>query len=69
MDNEIYIVGVIQPDVGSGHLHFQDRIYHSGGIARSITARDYKDSMKVLVYERKRHNSIGLSSQSNNINS
>ena len=53
--NEINVVGIIQPDVGSGHLHFQDRIYDSKGIARSVCQRDYKDSMRVLIYKKERN--------------
>ena len=51
MPNEIRIVGVIQPEVGSGHIHLQDYIYDARGVCPTITARDYKDPRRILVIE------------------
>lgn len=31
LDNEIKVVGIIQPDIGSGKVHLQDYVYSSGG--------------------------------------
>lgn len=49
--NEIKIVGVIQPEIGSGKVHLQDYIYDARGIAPTITRRDYKDARRILVIE------------------
>ena len=49
--NEIQIVGVLQPEIGSGKVHLQDYIYNSYGVAPTLTARDYKDSRRILVFE------------------
>lgn len=53
-NNEINVVGVIQPEVGSGKVHLQDYIYGSNGICPTLTARDYKDPRRILIYEQKR---------------
>lgn len=50
--NEIKVVGIIQPDVGSGKVHLQDYVYSAGGVAPTLTARDYKDPRKILVLKR-----------------
>ena len=49
--NEIQIVGILQPEVGSGKVHLQDYIYNSYGIAPTLTARDWKDARRILVFE------------------
>lgn len=49
--NEIIIVGVIQPEVGSGKVHLQDYIYYEGGVCPTITHRDFKDPRRILVVE------------------
>ena len=49
--NEIQIVGIIQPEVGSGKVHLQDYIYNSYGIAPTLTARDVKDPRRILAFE------------------
>ena len=48
-ENEIKVVGLVQPEEGSGKVHFQDYIYDINGIARTTCARDYKDPMRILV--------------------
>ena len=53
IENEIIILGVIQPLVGSGKIHLQDYIYSSLGIAPTLTARDWKDPRKIVVFEEK----------------
>lgn len=49
--NEIQIVGVIQPEVGSGKVHLQDYVYNSYGCAPTLTARDWKSPRMILVFE------------------
>lgn len=49
LDNEIKVVGLMQPDVGSGKVHLQDYVYSSGGVSPALTARDYKDPRRILV--------------------
>lgn len=49
LDNEIKVVGIIQPDIGSGKVHLQDYVYSSGGVSPTLTARDYKDPRKILI--------------------
>ena len=50
--NEILVVGVIQPEIGSGKVHLQDYVYYSYGCAPTLTARDWKDPRKILVIEK-----------------
>ena len=52
IENEIMIVGIIQPEVGSGKVHLQDYIYSSLGIAPTLTARDWRDPRRILVWEK-----------------
>lgn len=49
--NEIQIVGIVQPEIGSGKVHLQDYIYNSYGIAPTLTARDVKDPRRIVVFE------------------
>lgn len=49
MENRIIIAGTTPP-----HSHFQDIVYYGGGISRTMTARDYKDAMRVFLYETKK---------------
>ena len=50
-DNKIQIAGIIQPEVGSGKVHLEDYIYWSGGVAPTLTARDWRDPRRILVIE------------------
>ena len=51
-NNKIIIAGIIPPLVGKGeHIHIEDYVYDSQGIAPTLTARDYKDPRRVLVIE------------------
>jgi len=55
-ENEIKVVGTLRlSGTGSDHIHLQDYVYSSGGIAPALTHRDYKDGRRILVYD-KRHN-------------
>ena len=51
--NEIRVVGILQPEVGSGKVHFQDYIYGSDGVARTLCSRDFKDPIRVLICKTK----------------
>lgn len=52
-NNSIITVGLLQPDIGSGKIHLQDYVYDSLGVAPTITARDYKDPRRILIYDTK----------------
>lgn len=47
-ENKIDIVGILSPGL-SEHIHLQDYIYNAQGICRTLTARDYKDPIRVLI--------------------
>ena len=49
--NEIQVVGVIQPEIGSGKVHLQDYVYNSYGCCPTLTARDYKSPRMILIFE------------------
>ena len=49
LENKIIVIGILQPEHGSGRIHLQDYIYDSNGIAPALTARDYKSPREVLV--------------------
>lgn len=51
LPNEIIIMGLLQPDDGSGKVHLQDYIYGAGGVSPTLTARDYKDPRRILIKE------------------
>lgn len=37
--NKIKVVGIIQPDVGSGKVHLQDYVYSAGGGGTNINSK------------------------------
>lgn len=40
--NKVIVVGLIQPENGSGRIHLQDYIYCENGVAPTLTARDWR---------------------------
>lgn len=49
--NKIIVVGIIQPENGSGRIHIQDYIYDSNGVVPTLTARDFKSPRQILIGE------------------
>lgn len=47
--NRVIVVGIIQPENGSGRIHVQDYIYCENGVAPTLTARDWRSPRTILI--------------------